>query len=227
MPAPVSVIVPTLNVARSIGPCLGAIAQGLDYGVIAEVILTDGGSSDDISEIADTIGAAFITGPKGRGAQLSAGAKQAKADWFLFIHADTVLAENWPQVALSHIAQNPDKAGYFILKFDQSGLAAKTVARWANFRSQVFDLPYGDQGLLISRTLYDQIGGYANIPLMEDVAMAKTLNGTLIALDATATTSAARYQKYGWFRQSLRNFSLLMRYKRGVDPEKLAAQYRR
>ncbi len=227
MPAPVSVIIPTLNAANTLGPCLGAVATGLQHGIIAEVIFADGGSDDHIADIAGLSGARLIQAPRGRGSQLAKAAKSVKADWLLFLHSDTVLAQNWPQTTLHHINNHPDRAGYFKLKFDTNGIAAKIVAGWANWRARVFNLPYGDQGLLISHKLYDQIGGYADIPLMEDVHIAKALKGKFTALDCIATTSAERYRNQGWWRRSFKNFSILMQYKIGVDPAKLAEKYRR
>jgi len=227
MPAPISVIIPTLNAANTIGPCLGSPPLGLNAGVIPALIIADGGSADGIAQISDLAGATLVLSPPGRGSQLGIGAAIAKADWLLFLHADTVLAADWPQVALGHITQNPNKAGYFKLRFDSNTLAAKIVARWANWRSRLFNLPYGDQGLLISRKLYDQIGGYADIPLMEDVRIAKALKGRFAALECGITTSASRYLKQGWVRRSLKNFGLLMRYKMGADPADLVEKYRR
>ncbi len=227
MPSPISVIIPTLNAASQIGPCLGAVALGLEHGAIAELIIADGGSDDEIAQVADHCGATLTLSPRGRGSQLANGAAKAKADWLLFLHADTVLAPDWPQAALAHIANHGDRAAYFRLRFDANHLQAKIIAKWANWRARVFGLPYGDQGLLISRQLYEETGGYQSIPLMEDVQMAKALRGCFVALDCTATTSAERYQKHGWIRQSFRNFSLLMQYKLGVDPVRLSQKYRR
>ncbi len=227
MPAPISVIIPTLNSANTIGPCLAAVAAGLQSGMIAEVIIADGGSDDDIAEIAELSGAQLILALPGRGSQLANAAKSAKADWLIFLHSDTVLARNWPQTCAAHMASHPDKAAYFKLKFDTNSFAARIVAGWANWRARIFDLPYGDQGLLISKQLYDRIGGYANIPLMEDVRIAKALKRKLVALDCIATTSAERYQKQGWLRRSFKNFVILIQYKMGVDPVILAKKYRR
>ena len=102
------------------------------------------------------------------------------------------------------------------------------MAGWANLRSQVFGLPYGDQALLISRRLYGQLGGYDDIPLMEDVALARRLKRKrLVRLDAVATTSADKYRKQGWLRRGRRNLLTLLRYFLGAKPETLAASYRK
>jgi len=225
MPAPVSVIIPTLNAAASIGPTLGALAEGLESGLIGELIIVDGGSDDRIAQIAEEIGARFATTAPGRGGQLALGAEMATRPWRLMLHADTVLASGWAQAVHAHLA-TPLKAGYFRLRFDAAGAAPKVVAGWANLRSRVFGLPYGDQALLISKTLYQRVGGYAHLPLMEDVALARALRGKLVCLGATAITSAEKYRGK-WLKRGTGNLILLARYFLGSSPEKLARLYRR
>ena len=225
MPAPLSVIIPTLNVAQTIGPCLLALTEGISDGLLAEVIFADGDSTDDTAQIADEVGAHLIVADRGRGSQLAAGAETAKGEWLLFLHADSVLQDGWQAAVLQHMKQR-DRAGYFRLRFDDTSSAAAMVARWANLRARLFGLPYGDQGLLIRRAHYDKIGGHPAIPLMEDVAIAKALRGQLRMLDCTILTSADKYQSQGWWRRSWRNFMLVARFKLGADPEKLAKNYR-
>ncbi len=225
MPAPISVIIPTLNAAARIGPALAALAEGLDAGLVGELIIVDGGSDDGIEAIADDIGARFEIVSPSRGGQLAAGAALATRPWLLFIHADTVLGEGWLAAVQAHLA-TPDKAGYFRLRFDATGLAPRLVAGWANLRSRLFGLPYGDQALLISAALYTKVGGHPNQPLMEDVALARALKGQLAPLNAEAVTSAAKYHG-NWLRRGSRNLSLLIRYVLGASPESLAKRYYR
>ncbi len=275
MPAPVSVIIPTLNVADRIGPCLQALFAGLDAGLIHELILSDGGSSDDIEELADELGARFVAGPRGRGGQLRRGAEVARAPWLLFLHADTVLAPGWEGVVARHVGGEaremahprsdisaraaPDprgvrkrppggrggrrptcrpgvdaagdavadtgRAAVFRLRFDSAGVPGRLVAGWANLRTRLFGLPYGDQCLLIPRVLYDTVGGFPDIPLMEDVAMARALRGRIDLLPAHAITDASRYQGEGWMRRGGRNLWTLARYFAGVSPERLVRGY--
>jgi rSAM/selenodomain-associated transferase 2 len=228
MRAPVSVVIPTLNAADRIGPCLGALGRAVGEGVIREVIIVDGGSSDAIAEVAEAVGARLIAAPRGRGAQLAAGARAAKGEWLLFLHADTVLPAGWSAAVLAHIASRPGKAGYFGLGFDAPGLAPRLVAAWANLRSRLLGLPYGDQGLLISRRQYDATGGYAEIPLMEDVALVRRIGRCrLAALGLAVETSAARYAADGWLRRGWRNLTTLALYFLGADPERLARRYHR
>ncbi len=228
MTAPLSVVIPTLNAADRIGPCLGALSEGLMSGLIRELIIADGGSGDAVAELADALGARLVTAPRGRGRQLAAGARAARGDWFLFLHADTVLAPGWVEAVRSHMLAGPGRAGYFALRFDTLAPMARLVAAWANLRSALFALPYGDQGLLVSRALYDQTGGYPEIPLMEDVALVRRIGRRRLArLGAAAVTSASRYAADGWLRRGWRNLTTLALYFLGVAPERLARRYQR
>jgi len=227
MRAPISIVIPTLNAAAALPATLVALGEGLEAGLIRELILSDGGSTDDIAGLADRAGALLVTGPAGRGGQLARGAAVAEGTWLMFLHADTHLAPGWGRAVLSHICASADRAGYFRLAFRAQGMAPRLVAGWANLRARRLGLPYGDQGLLIQRALYDAVGGFADIPLMEDVAMAKALQGRLQPIAATARTSAARYQTEGWARRGARNLWTLARYRMGADPAVLAARYRR
>jgi len=228
MSAPVSVVIPTLEGADRIGPCLGALGEAVMEGVIHEVIVADGGSSDAIAEVVEAVGAKLVTAPRGRGPQFAAGAQAARGDWLLFLHADTVLAPGWGAAVLAHIQARPGQAGYFTLRFDAPGPMARIVTGWANLRSALFALPYGDQGLLVSRALYDKTGGYRPIPLMEDVALVRRIGRRRLArLRVAAVTSAARYAADGWLRRGWRNLTTLALYFLGVDPERLARRYSR
>nr|WP_298258055.1 TIGR04283 family arsenosugar biosynthesis glycosyltransferase [uncultured Litoreibacter sp.] len=225
MSAPFSIVIPTLNAAAELPATVNALLPGLEMGMIRELIISDGGSTDDTLMIAEEAGAVIVDGPKGRGGQLHRGAKAAKGEWLLFLHADTHLAPDWVGAAAIHRAEHPNLAAAFRLSFRAKGIAPRLVASWANMRSIGLNLPYGDQGLIMSRALYDYCGGYPDQPLMEDVALARALKGRIRLLDTHVATGAERYEKNGWLRQSLRNFATLTRYSFGADPEALAARY--
>jgi len=228
MTAPLSVVIPTLEAAERIGPCLGALGEGLMSGLIHELIIADGGSEDSVAGLADALGARLVTAPRGRGQQLAAGARAAHGDWFLFLHADTVLSPGWAEAVRAHIDNGPHQAGYFALHFDTPAPMGRLVAAWANLRAALFALPYGDQGLLVSRLLYRQAGGYRPIPLMEDVALVRRIGQRRLArLGAVAVTSASRYGTDGWLRRGWRNLTTLALYFLGVAPERLARRYTR
>ncbi len=224
MRAPVSIVIPTLDAARHLGPTLAALTEGLSAGLIRELIIVDGGSSDEVEAIAEAAGATFLRAAPGRGGQLEAGAAAAKGDWLLFLHADTRLAPGWSDAAARHIAEAPGRAGWFHLRFDAPGLAPAVVARWANLRSRL-GLPYGDQGLLVAREVYRAAGGHPPIPLMEDVALARRLR--LRPIPAAAVTSADKYLRDGWLRRGWRNLTTLALWFAGASPERLARRYDR
>ncbi len=227
MPAPLSIIIPALNAATDLPLCLNSLLPGLETGLIREVILVDGGSSDDTTHVAEKTGATILISPKpGRAKQLIHGAASARGDWLLFLHADTALSRDWAERASAHIAQAPGRAAAFTLAFRSDQPIARTVAARANWRARTLGLPYGDQGLLISRKLYDEIGGYPDVPLFEDVKLVQAVSKSRLShLSAEARTSAAKYQRDGWRKRSWRNAFLITRYLLGASPEKLAKLY--
>jgi rSAM/selenodomain-associated transferase 2 len=222
-----SIILPTLNAQTHLGASLAALMEGVWAGLVREVIITDGGSSDATLVIADDAGCTIVEGPKGRGAQLILGAQQARGAWLLFLHADTVLAPGWVGAVRAFIAKHGDKrAGYFRFQADQDTAAGRHLAFWVQARCATFALPYGDQGLLLSRALYDAVGGFRPLPLMEDVDLVRRLGrGRLSALAHPAVTSVARHVREGYLKRSAKNLLLLSQFLAGADPHTLARRY--
>ncbi len=225
MPAPISVVIPTLAAGEELAATLAALVEGLEAGALRELVVSDGGSSDGTLEIAEAWGGTVVIGPPGRGGQLARGVAAASGAWLLLLHADTRLAPGWSEAALAHIRAHSDEVGWFRLAFRAEGPAPRLVAGWANLRSRVLGLPYGDQGLLIRRELLEAAGGVPDLPLMEDVALARALRGRLREMPAIARTSARRYETEGWFRRGARNLMILVRFLMGADPSKLAEIY--
>lgn len=226
MTAQISVIVPTLDAEKDLPDCLAALIEGLMEGIIRELIVTDGGSRDMTCRIADEVGAVLVTGPASRGGQLRRAAQEAKGRWLLVLHADTVLEPGWAREVAAQIERSQDPA-CFRLQFTIRGMMPAIVAGWANLRTRLFGLPYGDQGLLIRRDTYENAGGYPDVPLMEDVALVRALKVKPVLLTARARTCPGRYVRSGWLRRGLRNIWTLGRYLSGADPEQLAQAYRR
>jgi rSAM/selenodomain-associated transferase 2 len=216
----ISVVIPTLNAAATLGPCLAAVAEA------DEIIVVDGGSTDATAAIAEASGARLVCSPRGRGAQLSAGAAAAKGDWLLFLHADTRLAPGWREAAGRHIGLSPGKAACFRFRLDSDERPARLVEAGVALRVRMLGLPYGDQGLLVSRRLYDSAGGYRALALMEDVDLVRRIGGRRIErLPADAVTSAERWRRDGWLRRSARNLVCLALYRCGMSAERVARLY--
>ncbi|MGR3759909.1 TIGR04283 family arsenosugar biosynthesis glycosyltransferase [Roseobacteraceae bacterium NS-SX3] len=226
MPAPVSVVIPALNAEPQLPGCIEALMEGLAAGLIRELVVSDGGSADLTCKIAEEAGAELITGPASRGGQLRRGCAEARGEWLLVVHADTRLAPGWAAAVARHLETGQGRPACFRLAFDAGGVMPAWVAGWANLRTRIFGLPYGDQGLLVRREAYRAAGGYPDQPLMEDVALVRRLRG-IVLLAPAARTSAERYQRAGWLRRGARNLWTLARYAMGADPEALARSYRR
>jgi rSAM/selenodomain-associated transferase 2 len=222
------VVIPALDAAGHIEATLAALAEGRDGGLVRQVLVVDGGSRDDPAARARRADATVIAGPRGRGPQLAAGAAASAAPWLLFLHADTRLAPGWsaPVRAFIASAAGEDRAAVFALAFDDPSRAARALARLANWRARRLALPYGDQGLVIARALYDRLGGFRPLPLMEDVDLVRRLGRRRLAhLDALAVTSAQRYRRAGWWPRAARNLVVLALYYLGVPPRLLKRLY--
>lgn len=224
----ISVIIPALNAAAHLPRSMASLMPGLTEGMIKQVIVADGGSEDETLAMADAAGCDIVKAERGRAKQLRAGAEAAKGKWLLFLHADTALAPGWVEETRRFIEtpQSRKKAGVFKLAFDDNSRAARRVVFWARLRARVMKLPYGDQGLLISRFLYDGLGGYPDIPLMEDVEIMRRIGPQrLVQFDTEAVTSAEKYRRDGYDKRAWRNLGLMARYLMGADPVELAKAY--
>lgn len=193
-----------------------------------EIVIADGSSADATVAVAAGAGARVVEAPRGRGRQLAAGAAAASGGWLLFLHADSRLEPGWAAAVRSFIGAvaAEGRAGYFDLALDDDAPAARRLERIVAWRCRVLALPYGDQGLLISRALYDAIGGFAPLPLMEDVDLARRLGRARLApIGSSCITSARRYRRDGYWRRPLFNLVCLSLYFVGVPPRRIARIY--
>lgn len=225
--APLSVIVPTLDASEALARLSATLGEGLSAGLIRELVVSDGGSVDGTDRIARALGAELVTGPPGRGGQIARGVAASSGPWLMIVHADSALDPGWAAAVADHIDRGAERAAYFRMRFRADGLAPTLVSGWAGLRSRHLGLPYGDQGLLVSRRVLAEVGGVPHIPLMEDVALARALKGRLVGLPHGLSTSAERYLREGWLRRGARNLGTLVRYFAGADPQALADRYNR
>jgi rSAM/selenodomain-associated transferase 2 len=224
--ADIDVVIPALNAARSLARTLDSLTGG--HGLTLAITVCDGGSHDATASIAREAGAVVLSAEPGRGGQLARGAVAGSAPWLLFLHADTTMSAGWT-LAARRLMDGPagaPKAGYFRLRFDSADPRARRIERLAAWRSRTFGLPYGDQGLLIERAFYRQIGGFHSLPLMEDVDLARRIGRRrFVALDAEAVTSAERYERDGWLARPMRNLGCLALYFAGLSPRLIRRLY--
>jgi len=224
--APLSVIIPTLDAAESLPETLAVLAQARE--LVREVLVADGGSRDATLVIAEAAGARIVIAPRGRGAQLAAGAAAATGDWLCFLHADTRPQPGWVGEVASFIGDrhNRARAAYLAYCLDDASATARRLERIVAWRSRVLGLPYGDQGLILARDFYRALGGFPPIDLMEDVALVRRIGRKrLVPLQAAALTSAVRYRSEGYLRRSLRNLCCLSLYFLGVPPRLIGRIY--
>jgi len=229
--AMISVIIPTQNAERTLAHTLTALVPAVVDGIVQEAILVDGGSTDDTRAIAEAAGTHLVFAPAGRGSQLEAGASQAKGDWLLFLHADTVLEPGWAEEAQSFMervesGRRAQAAAAFRFALDDEGFMPRFVEQLVALRCRLLALPYGDQGLLISRNLYNRLGGFRPLPLMEDVDLVRRLRRReLVILQSRAVTSGERYRREGYLARSLRNLGCVLLYYLRVPARVLTRLY--
>jgi len=223
----IDVVIPTLNAACDLRRTIGALRDD-NRDLRLSITVCDGGSRDDTPTIARQAGATVVTAPAGRGGQLAAGAGAGRAPWLLFLHADTALGASWAESVRRFTAHsaNAGKAGYFRLRLDSADRRARRIERLAAWRCRTLGLPYGDQGLVMARAFYRQLGGFRPLPLMEDVELVRRVGPrNLVPLAADAITSARRYEQDGWLLRPLRNLSCLALFFAGVPPSAIRRLY--
>ena len=232
MPRTLSIVIPTLDAAGVLGPTLAAAEPGIarfeECEIPVEVVVADGGSRDGTADVARRHGARLVEAETGRGRQLAAGAAAAEGAWLLFLHADTRPAPGWDEEVSAYIAApaNKGRAACFRFALDDPAIVARLLERLVALRCRLFALPYGDQGLLIHRSLYDALGGFRPLPMMEDVALVRRIGRRRLAyLSTPAVTSAVRFRRAGYVPRMARNLCCLLLFSLGVRAETVARLY--
>ncbi len=224
-PPVLSVVIPALNEADTIGAALARVRQAGEV----EIIIADGGSSDSTREIARQAGAVVLGVSGGRAAQLNAGAARATGHRLLFLHADTLLPEDYARRIHAALDDPSTVAGAFRFRTDASGWGMRLIEWGTNLRSAVFQWPYGDQGLFMEKHVFGELGGFASLPIMEDYELVRRLRqrGRIVTVAEPVLTSARRWTRLGPLRTWWRNQCVIIGYGLGIAPGRLARFYRR
>ena len=223
----ISIVIPVLNEAALVE---SAVRQSNE--IADEVIVVDGGSSDETTAIAGGLNCRLVDSPKGRGQQLFAGAAAAESTILLFLHVDTSL----PSSARTQILEAWDRSspqqretlyGCFRQKIESNRRLFRWIEAGNYWRAKHQKLPYGDQGIFVCRKLYDRVEGMPQIPLMEDFEFARRVSrfASPTILPGPISIDARRWEKTGPIRQTIRNWLIAARYRMGADPESLLSKY--
>ncbi len=221
----ISVIVPALNEAGNIERCISSIRSGENI----EIIVVDGESCDGTVDIALSLGVTVVESLPGRGCQMNVGAEHASGDVYVFLHADTFLPEYYDWHIRAALCDSEILGGAFEFSVDEPSWSLRLIERMVCWRSRVFDFPYGDQGIVVRRECFEEIGGFSEMPLMEDYEFVLRLRkrGGVGIIPLPVVTSARRWYEVGVWRTTLLNQVCVIAYRLGISPERIVRWYGR
>jgi rSAM/selenodomain-associated transferase 2/rSAM/selenodomain-associated transferase 1 len=221
----ISVIIPALNEAEQINAAVASAKQCSPH----EIIVADGGSMDGTPELARNAGAEIVNSQPGRARQMNAGATRATGNVLLFLHADTRLPANYASVAIETLQHPQVAAGAFRFRIGADFFGRSIVERATSWRSRRLQMPYGDQANFLRRSLFEEMGGFADLPIMEDYEFVRRLrqHGRIVTVQAEVQTSGRRWLELGMFHTTLKNRIVILGYRLGVSPSSLAKFYGR
>ena len=219
----ISIIIPVFNEANTIKQTLASLKNASNV----EIIVVDGGSKDETIALAKSLGVQVISSGIGRATQMNLGATLATGDILLFLHADTKIPPNFDILIRQALGGN-FIAGAFELKIDANLRGIRLIEKMVNVRSHLFSLPYGDQAIFISSKVFQEIGGFPNLPIMEDFELMRQLKnlGKIKIIPQPVITSGRRWQKLGVIKTTLINQLMIIGYFLRVSPNQLARWYR-
>ena len=221
----ISIIIPTINEANNLPLLLSDLSTVYKD---REIIIVDCGSKDKTIDIANIYGAKVILSKeRNRGFQLDLGAKNSKGDWLIFLHADTRLTHDWFTKIKSFLNTERNYIYYFKFKINDQKIIYRFLEIIVNFRSKYFKQPYGDQGLIIHRSIYCENNGFRKIPIMEDVDFVRRLKNKkdLKQLNLPIFTSSRKWERTNIFLQALKNWNFRRRWLKGESTKSIYSDY--
>ena len=220
----ISIIIPVLNEANTINAVLARILGASNV----EVIVVDGGSQDETVALAQSVGVKVIAVTSERASQMNVGAAVATGSILLFLHADTHLPPAFDTLVRQVLQNTGAIAGAFELRIDAELWGIRVIEKMVDWRSRFLSLPYGDQAIFLKASIFKEIGGFPNLPIMEDFELMRRLKryGKIAIVPAPVLTSGRRWQKLGVVRTTLINQLIIISYFLGVHPARLARWYR-
>ena len=214
-----AVVIPALDEHDRIVPSVrSALAPGV------EVLVVDGGSRDGTAGLARGLGVRVLDAPRGRAAQLAAGARAVAGDVLVFLHADSILPDRWSEAVRAALTDRGVAGGFFDLRFDERTIGLRFVEWGARLRVALFTLPYGDQALFVRREVLEACGGVPMAPVMEDLDLVQALkeHGRLARVRLPVVTAARRYRAGGVLSTMLRHWLALIAWRLGIDRRRVA-----
>ncbi|WP_032527020.1 TIGR04283 family arsenosugar biosynthesis glycosyltransferase [Prochlorococcus marinus] len=221
----ISIIIPTINEANNLPLLLSDLSIIQEEG---EILIVDCGSEDKTIDVANIYGAkVYKSQERNRGLQLDIGAKNSKGEWLIFLHADTRLTHDWFTKIKSVFKGDKNFIYYFKFKISNKKIIYRVLEILVNFRSKYFKQPYGDQGLIIHKSIYLKNNGFRNIPLMEDLDFFMRLNSKkyLKQLNLPIFTSPRKWERTNIFLQTIKNWNFRRRWLNGESLKSIYSDY--
>lgn len=225
MSAKISIIIPVLNEASKIAKTITVAKSGKNV----EILVVDGGSQDNTVEIVQALGLKILFASPSRANQMNVGAKAATGEILLFLHADTHLPAKFDRSVRLVLCQPNTIAGAFALQIDGSLKGLRLVEKGVNWRSHFLSLPYGDQAIFVKTETFKALGGFSQLPIMEDFEFVLKLRncGRIAIIPTPVITSSRRWQKLGVWQTTIMNQLAIAAYFLKIPPESIAKWYRR
>jgi rSAM/selenodomain-associated transferase 2 len=221
----ISIIIPTYNEAGNIREAIACTQPSTNV----ELIVVDGGSQDDTVTIAESLNVKVIASAPGRATQMNTGAMAASGDILLFLHADTRLPPGFDGMIRTAVQQPLMVAGAFALQINATLWTLRWVEKGVNWRSRFCQMPYGDQAIFLTAEVFDKVGNFPDLPIMEDFELIRRLQsiGKIIIIPVPVITSARRWLQKGVFYTTILNQIVITAYLLGISPKRIRRWYRR